>query len=257
MAWHYYKDPTKGFPCIPAIRPFERWNVADLALECRDRKDLTVFVFLSGIGRMTSSNDRDLPGKGEKTPATATPSPRSQIEAAIREWGRQLELAFHRDDPHAGEKSEEIKKLRVIQRLYEVLVLGNHDHWAEVCHNDFFLDIVGPKIVPFVGKWTGLGEVIDAVRRNLAFLEQQHVEINTVIAQGDKLIVIAFEQGIYRMTGKPYATHFFHCFFFRDGKLAGCREFIDGLRLAESMSLPAKPPALADVVQFIPDPPVV
>ncbi len=205
---------------------------------------------------MTSSTDRDLSGTNENPSTTESSSSRSQIEAAVREWGRQLDVAFHRDDPLAGQKPDELKKLRLIQRLYEVLLLGDHDQWAEVCHPEFYLDIVGPEIVPFVGKWTGLGEVIAAVRRNFAFLEQQYVEINTVIAQGDKLIVIAFEQGIYRMTGKPYATHFFHCFFFRDGKLAGCREFIDGLRLAESMCLPARPPALADVAQFISNPPV-
>lgn len=203
-----------------------------------------------------SSIDRDSPSNGEETPETAAAATRLLIEAAVRDWSRQLDSAFHRDDPHAGQKTEELNKLRVIQRLYGVLLLGDKNAWAEVCHHDFCLEIVGPKIVPFVGKWTGIGEVIDAVRRNFAFLEQQFVEINTVIAQGDKLIVIGFEQGIYRMTGKPYATHFFHCFFFCEGKLAMCREYIDGLRLAESMSLPTNPPELADVVQFITQPPV-
>lgn len=205
---------------------------------------------------MTSSNELDPSGKGPDSPETSGVSLRSQMEAAIQDWRRQLDAAFHRDDPLAGQKSDELNRLRVVQRLYEVLLLGGRDQWAEVCHPDFFLEIIGPKIIPFVGKWTGLEEVIDAVRRNFAFLEQQYVEINTVIAQGDKLIVIAQEQGIYRMTGKPYSTHFFHCFFFRDGKLAGCREFLDGLRLAEAISLPAKPPELAGGAQFITHPPV-
>lgn len=179
-----------------------------------------------------------------QTPSDSTAAPLTS------EWERQLDAAMRRDDPHADTKTIEWERLGLVKRLYSTLLKGEFRAWSEFCAPDFFLEIVGPQIVPFVGKWVGLEEVYAATLRNFAFLQQQQVQFEIVAVQGDKLIIVAFEQGIYRMTGKPYATHFIHCFFFKDDKLAGCREFVDGLRLAESMQVSAATPAVVAGDQF-------
>jgi ketosteroid isomerase-like protein len=182
-----------------------------------------------------------------------TDSLAARAAALLIEWRSQLEAALRRDDPRADEKSVEWSRLGVILRMYEILLQGAPELWTEVCHDDFYLEIIGPPVVPFVGKWVGMKDVGAATQRNLAFLQQQRVQFETVIAQGDKLIIIAYEEGIYRLTGRPYATHFFHCFFFRDSKLAGCREYVDGLRLAESMQFTPVVPIQGTGDQFISD----
>ena len=81
--------------------------------------------------------------------------------------------------------------------------------------------------------------------------KQQSVQMESVVAQGDKLVVIAQEAGIYRLTGLPYDTRWVHEFRFRDGRIASCREIFDGAGVLMALQPASIPPGGRQGPQFV------
>jgi ketosteroid isomerase-like protein len=97
------------------------------------------------------------------------------------------------------------------------------------------LRLLGPASIPITGTWKGLDEILAAMRRNFAWLEQQNVTPQTVVAQGDLVLVVAHEVGIYRLTGARYELHFVQEFLFDGERVRRIRQIVDGLQLAEAI----------------------
>jgi ketosteroid isomerase-like protein len=90
-----------------------------------------------------------------------------------------------------------------------------------------------PDNVPFGGSYQGrdgftryVGELFDA-------LEMGQLEIEEMIAQGDKVVVIGHESSRVRSTGRRYAMDYVMVFDFNaDGRITHAREYVDTAALS-------------------------
>ena len=140
----------------------------------------------------------------------------------------QLVLAFQADDPDVASKHREASHLRCLQILYHAIARGAFEESLLLTTEDFTLEIYGPQSSPFNGKWQGREEVLQAMQRNFGMVEDQRPQIQSVVAQGDIVIITAHERGRIRATGKPYEVQWMQEFRFADGKVSGVRELVDG-----------------------------
>jgi ketosteroid isomerase-like protein len=148
----------------------------------------------------------------------------------------QLVAAFHDNDDHAVEKAVEAANVALLQDLYRTIARGDfaslHDHFAE----DIRMEIVGPSAVPFVGQWQGARQVAEQIASNFSHIEEQRPAIDSVVAQGDMVVVQAREEGRYRATGRSYQIHWVQIFTFRQGKLQQFREIFDSAPMVAACS---------------------
>jgi ketosteroid isomerase-like protein len=141
-------------------------------------------------------------------------------------------LAFRSHDPLVSGRALERDNLAVLHRVYAAVATRDFDAIAPDLADDVELEIVGPAVVPFIGKWRGIPAVLGAIQRNFSFVKNQRPEIVNLTAQGNSIVVVAREQGESATTGKPYDIHWVQIFTFRDGKLCRIHEVADGLDLA-------------------------
>jgi ketosteroid isomerase-like protein len=69
--------------------------------------------------------------------------------------------------------------------------------------------------------------VLEAARNNFQLLEDQKPEIQTVVAQGDTVVVMAREKGRFAATGKEYESYWVQLFTFKGGKVIRIKELAD------------------------------
>jgi uncharacterized protein len=139
----------------------------------------------------------------------------------------QLPHAFADGDADAAGRKREAENVRRVQEQYRALARGDFAAFREFLADNIDMEIVGPSSVPFVGRWRGRDAVVAALRQNFSWVEDQRPEIQSVVAQGERVVVIARERGRYRPTGRAYDLHWVQIFTFRDGRLARFREFFD------------------------------
>jgi ketosteroid isomerase-like protein len=137
--------------------------------------------------------------------------------------------AFADGDAHVAQKLIESDHVRCVQLIYHAVARGAFDEMLQLTTDDFTLEIFGPEDSPLVGTWRGRAEVLAAVNRNFAHFAEQTPHVQTVVAQGDTVVVIASEQGKLVATGNPYHVHWVHIFSFAGDRVAKIRQMFDGV----------------------------
>jgi ketosteroid isomerase-like protein len=150
----------------------------------------------------------------------------------LSQFIQSLGPAFRSNDPLSDARMMERDNVATLHRVYQHLGSADYDAIASEMTEDVELEIIGPAVVPFVGKWKGTLRVIQAIKQNFTFVQNQRPEIVNLTAQGNSVVVVAREQGECVQTGKPYDIHWVQIFTFRDGKLCRIHEVADGLDLA-------------------------
>jgi ketosteroid isomerase-like protein len=135
---------------------------------------------------------------------------------------------FRAADPVLDAKGYESDRFRALQEHYRALVAGDIDRFVSYLCDDVEFEIIGPTFVPFVGKWRGKNEVVQAILNNFSMVEQQEPQVQSVVAQGDQIVIVARETGRLRSSGIAYDIHWVQWFTFRNGKVANVRELICG-----------------------------
>ena len=149
------------------------------------------------------------------------------MNPVVSQFIERLDHAFHEGDPRATEKTAENDNVKSLQEQYRALVRGDVASFAASLTDDVELDIIGGPDLPFAGRWKGRGEVLKAVARNFSLLEDQQPEVESVVAQGDTVVVFARERGRFRSTGREYDIRWAQWFVFRDGLLFRMRELAE------------------------------
>jgi ketosteroid isomerase-like protein len=139
----------------------------------------------------------------------------------------QVSLAFQASEPDVASKQREAAHVRRIQLLYHAIARGAFEEALDLTTDDFVLEICGPAVSPFNGRWQGHEEVLAAMKRNFSQVEDQRPQIQSVVAQGDIVILTAREQGSVCATGKCYDVQWMQEFTFAGGKIQRVRELID------------------------------
>jgi ketosteroid isomerase-like protein len=146
---------------------------------------------------------------------------------AVSQFIDKLRDAFEDDDSNAAAKVMESNNVTLIQDQYRAIARGDFAAFVNLLADDIEMEIVGPSAVPFVGSWRGRQQVVDAIGKNFSHLEDQHPEVQSVVAQGDMVVVTAKERGRIKATGRTYEVHWVQYFTFRNGKVVRFRELFD------------------------------
>jgi ketosteroid isomerase-like protein len=138
----------------------------------------------------------------------------------------RLSRAFEEGDPAAPSKATEAENVRLIQESFQALGAGDIDGFTDLLHDQIVLEILGPASVPFERRLSGPRRVAEAVRSNFAALEDHRSDIQSVVAQGDTVVITGRDRGRYRQTRQPFDVHWVQTFTFRDGKIASFRQLV-------------------------------
>jgi ketosteroid isomerase-like protein len=148
-------------------------------------------------------------------------------QSAFAAFVDRLLPAYHEGDPNAAAKEAESRNVALLVGLYRAILRGDFPAALDVFADDMDMEIIGPSAIPISGHWRGKAQVAAAIARNFSLLEDQRPEVQSVVAQGDTVVVLGHEKGRFRPTGRDYELHWVQFFTFRDGKLARFRELAD------------------------------
>lgn len=151
---------------------------------------------------------------------------------AVNQFIASLGPAFQQSDPFSDSRPLERANLTTLVRIYGILAAGQYDALAEEMTEDVEMEIIGPAVIPFIGRWKGRADVCAATRRNFSFVKNQRPKIVNLTAQGNSIVVVAQEQGESVQTGTPYDIHWVQIFTFENAKMKKIHEVADGLDLA-------------------------
>jgi hypothetical protein len=124
------------------------------------------------------------------------------------------------------------ENLDTVKRLYAAF--GTGDLQSLLGTLDAGIAWVAPGSAP----WSGEGRGHEHVQR---FFEQfgttaalKTFEPRSFVADGDTVVVLGYEEGTSRKTGRDWKAHFTHVFTVDGGKITAHREYIDTQAIAEA-----------------------
>ncbi len=158
---------------------------------------------------------------------------------AINQFLERILQAFEEGDPLVGHKERERNNVRIVQRMYEAIARGDFDAALNEMTEDIEMEILGPPGAPMVCACRGRSAVRDALIHNFSLVDDQRPEILTVTAQGDTVVIVAQETGLFKPTGKRYNLHLVQIFTFRGDKTVHFREIADVATLIHPLPTPA------------------
>jgi ketosteroid isomerase-like protein len=119
----------------------------------------------------------------------------------------RLRLAFEQDDADSSSKTIEAANVGRLQEQYRAIARGDFAAFLDSLAEDIDMEFVGSTRTPFKGRWLGRDQAARAVRDNFAQVEDQRPVIQSVVAQGDVVMVAAHERGRFRDSGQTYEAH--------------------------------------------------
>lgn len=149
-----------------------------------------------------------------------------------------LMSAFAAGDPDVGQKTREAEHVHCLHLMYHAIARGAFAEMLQLTTDDFSFEVIGPERSQLVGRWQGRQEVLAALTRNFAHFGEQQPHIETVVAQGDTVIVVGHEEGKILATGKPYHVQWVQIFTFVGNQVARARQIFDGIEKCGAANLP-------------------
>jgi ketosteroid isomerase-like protein len=137
--------------------------------------------------------------------------------------------AFHAGDPNVGQKQVESERVHCVQLLYHAIARGAFAEVLQLTTPDFVLEIVGPPQSQLVGRWQGHEEILTTLARNFSYFAEQSPHIDTVVAQGDTVVVIARESGKVKASGASYNVQWVQIFTFVSDRIAKVCQIFDSV----------------------------
>jgi uncharacterized protein len=149
------------------------------------------------------------------------------MDPVVTQFIERIHHAFHEGDQHAAQKAAEQTNVSRTQQQYRALATGDAEGFAATLSDDVEMEIFGPPELPFAGRWRGRDEVLKAVAHNFGLIEEQRPEVESVVAQGDTVVVFARERGRFKATKREYEIRWVQWFTFRDGLMCRFRELAE------------------------------
>ena len=125
----------------------------------------------------------------------------------------------------SGAATKDVKDPQtVLHAALDAIIQGNYDAFGQSVTDDVELNIRG--FSGMEGTWRGRDEVVAATRKNFAMLAEQKPEIESMIADGDRIAVLLRENGILKSNGQAYSVRGVQWFTFADGKISRIDEIL-------------------------------
>jgi ketosteroid isomerase-like protein len=138
-----------------------------------------------------------------------------------------FESAFHEGDENVADKREEAENVRRVEEVFRSIVRKDFDALNDLFADDVTFEMIGSPGMPMVGITKGRQAVIEAARNNFAQVDEQCPEIESVVAQGNIVVIIGRDQGLFRPTGRRYEIPCIYQFTFKNNKVNSIREWFD------------------------------
>ena len=155
----------------------------------------------------------------------------------MRKFVDGIEPAFRQGDSSVDNKVAETENVRVFREVCRAIERGDFAVVTDYFHHEVDLEITGPPGFPILGHWRGRDQVAAAVARNFAMLKNQRPEIRWLIAQGDTVVIVGHEEGLFVATEASYAVNWVQVYRFQDGRIAQLHEIVDGYSVADRESV--------------------
>jgi uncharacterized protein len=134
----------------------------------------------------------------------------------------------------AGELEEE--NVSTVKRLYDAFKRRDIHSMMEMFADDAVMHGPAPSgVLPWGGKYNGHSGVAQFFKALGESLEPQQFDLNEFVAQDNKVIVLGYQKGCAKPTGRPYETEFVNVWTIRDGKIIEFRVYNDTASLVESL----------------------
>jgi hypothetical protein len=142
------------------------------------------------------------------------------------QFSQSLQTAFENGDGELANKQLEQENLSFLQKIIEALLRGDLDLFANYFSDSAEMEIFCPEQFGFIKRAKGRDEIKNAVAYNFSVLEDQQTELITVVAQGNEIILVGQEKGIFRDSKKSYDIYFMQQYTITDDFLRHIRQII-------------------------------
>jgi ketosteroid isomerase-like protein len=125
------------------------------------------------------------------------------------------------------------ENLDTVKRLYSAFGTGD---WPSLQATlDAGINWTVPGSAPWAGEGRGHEHVRGFFQKFGSSASLETFEPRSFLADGDTVVVLGYEEGTFRQTGRQWKAHFTHTFEVSGGKITAHREYIDTQAIAEAL----------------------
>ena len=131
---------------------------------------------------------------------------------------------------------EVAQNVDVVQQGYEAFGHGDIPAVLELLTDDVEWTEQGPSVIPFAGTFRGREGIAEFFTLLDETLEFEQFEPRKFVGQGDTVVVVGYERGLVKPTGRTFEHEWAHVYTLRDGKIATGLFLEDTAGLVDALS---------------------
>lgn len=128
----------------------------------------------------------------------------------------------------------ESQNRHIVLKIYEDFSQGNIPEILNTFSDDIEFTFQGPDGIPIKKAYHGRGDAEKFFQTLGESLEVQDFSTESIIASGDKVVVLGHERMKVKSTGKVYATQWAHVWTLNKGQVTEFFEYTDSAAIAEA-----------------------
>lgn len=125
-----------------------------------------------------------------------------------------------------------------VREFYALFAAGKLEETVARLADDFVLTNPLPDPIPFGGRFEGAAGFLEYVEKIFAVLELETFEVEDVLCDGDRAVVIGRERSRVKATGRRYAMEWVHVLTLADGRVRSLREYNDTASMRDAFERP-------------------
>ena len=131
---------------------------------------------------------------------------------------------------------EVAQNVDVVQQGYEAFGRGDIPAVLELLTDDVEWTMQGPSVIPFAGTFRGREGIAEFFTLLDETLEFEQFEPRKFVGQDDTVVVVGYERGLVKPTGRMFEQEWAHVYTLRDGKIATGLFVEDTATLVDALS---------------------
>ena len=131
---------------------------------------------------------------------------------------------------------EVAQNVDVVQQGYEAFGRGDIPGVLELLTDDVEWTMQGPSVIPYAGTFRGREGIAEFFTLLDETLEFEQFEPRKFVGQGDTVVVVGYERGLVKPTGRTFEHEWAHVYTLRDGKIATGLFLEDTAGLVDALS---------------------
>ncbi len=138
----------------------------------------------------------------------------------------------------AAGRQEGEQNVSIVKQLYDAFKRRDAHSIIDMFSDDAIMHGPTPStsVLPWGGTYNGRSGVTQFFKALGESLEPQQFDLNDFIAQDNKVVVLGYQKGRAKPTGRPYEIEFVHVWTIRDdGKFTEFRVYNDTASLVEAL----------------------